>query len=149
MKDWDKQMAQIDKAISRLPEDPKEQPPARQADRAKSPQAGKAPAAGPATSNRGVFWVWTRLILVSLLAGGLAFWPYQRECGIGLAGYLVTLGLVTTVGIWTAVDTWKMRRGLPHFLALAVSLSGLLLLAHEIALRTGYASVQYGWLCSG
>ncbi len=153
MKDWDKQMAEIDKAMSKLPQEPpRTEPPQRRATGADVPQAapgGKGASVAAVPRRGGMFWVWTRLILVSLLAGGLAFWPYQRECGLGLAGYMLTLMLVCSVGVWTAVDTWRMKRGLPHVLALVVALSGLLLLAHEFALRTGYASIQYGWLCGG
>jgi hypothetical protein len=94
-----------------------------------------------------VVGVWARLVLVTMLALGLTVWPYAHACGLGLAGYLAALGVTIGTGAWTAVSTWRLRLAVPHVMALLVTLAGLGLLAHEVALRIGYAAAGQTWLC--
>ena len=139
--DIDKQMAAIDKAMADMPETP-EAPvvPAR--------TKRVTPATLPKGGRREVVSVWTRLVLVTMLAVGLTMWPYSHACGFGLAGYLAALGVTVGTGAWTSVSTWRLRLGVPHVMALLVTLAGLALLAHEVALRIGYAAGGQTWLCS-
>lgn len=140
MDDIDKQMAAIDKAMADTPVTP-EAPavPAR--------TKRVTPAAPPEGGRREVVGVWTRLVLVTLLAVGLTMWPYAHACGLGLVVYLGALGVTVGTGAWTSVSTWRLRLGLPHVMALLVTLAGLALLAHEVALRIGYATAGQTWLC--
>ena len=141
MDDIDKQMAAIDKAMADMPAAPEEQAvPAR--------TKRVTPATVPEGGRREVVGVWTRLVLVTMLAVGLTMWPYAHSCGLGLAGYLAALGVTVGTGAWTVVSTWRLRLGLPHVMALLVTLAGLALLAHEVALRIGYAAGGQTWLCS-
>jgi len=140
MDDIDKQMAAIDKAMSDMPAAPEESAvPARtkRITPAKLPEGGR----------REVVGVWVRLVLVSMLAVGLTVWPYAYGCGFGLAAYFAVLGVTVGTGAWTAVSTWRLRLGVPHVLALFVTLAGLGLMAHEIASRVGYAATGQTWFC--
>ena len=140
MDDIDKQMAAIDKAMADMPATP-EAPavPAR--------TKRITPAGIPEGGRREVVGVWVRLVLVTMLAVGLTVWPYAYACGIGLAAYFAALGVTVGTGAWTAVSTWRLRLGVPHVLALFVTLAGLGLLAHEVASRIGYAAAGQTWLC--
>lgn len=140
MDDIDKQMAAIDKAMADVPAVPEEPAaPAR--------TRRVTPARPPEGGRREVVGVWGRLVLVTMLALGLTVWPYAYDCGLGLAGYLAALGVTIGTGAWTAVSTWRLRLAVPHVMALLVTLAGLGLLAHEVALRIGYAVAGQTWLC--
>lgn len=143
MDQFDKQMAEIDKAMAGMPD-----PPAQSgAAPAAAPTRRVAPVKPPRGSRTEVISVWVRLVLVTLLAAGLMVWPYPSSCGLGLMAYLGALGVAIGTGGWTAVSTWRLRLGLPHVVSLGVSLAGLGLLAHEIAQRTGYTAGAATWFC--
>ena len=66
-------------------------------------------------------------------------WPYEARCGVGLAGYLAAVGVVTASGVWSAVWTFRHRAPRAHVLALLIMLWGLALAAIEVLPRVGYA----------
>jgi len=140
MDDIDKQMAAIDKAMSDMPVTP-------EAPAVPAKTKRVTPARMPEGGRREVVGVWVRLVLVTMLAAGLTVWPYAHACGVGLAAYLTALGVTIGTGAWTAVSTWRLRLGIPHVLALSVTLGGLALLAHEVASRIGYAAAGQTWFC--
>ena len=140
MDDIDKQMAAIDKAMADVPAIPEESA-------APTRTRWVTPARLPEGGRREVVGVWARLVLVTMLALGLTVWPYAYACGLGLAGYLAALGVTIGTGAWTTVSTWRLRLAVPHVMALLVTLAGFGLLAHEVALRIGYAAAGQTWLC--
>jgi hypothetical protein len=83
-----------------------------------------------------------RLILVFMLFGALAFWPYERACGAGLFEYLGVEIVIVVGGLWVALTTWRYRLPKMHTLSLLIVLTGLILLAYEILPRIGYAVVD-------
>ena len=83
-----------------------------------------------------------RLILVAALGVALAFWPYEKECGSGLFGYLAVELVIIVGGLWVAVSTWHARLPKMHVLSLLIALTGLVLVATEILPRVGYAAVD-------
>jgi len=95
--------------------------------------------------------VWIRLFLVSSLAAGLNFWPYPRECGPGLIGYVVAQGVFTAGAAWVAFCTWRCRMGKTHLLALGMVLAGIAVMELQILPRIGYAKVASSrsaqWTC--
>ncbi len=139
LSDFDKQMSEIDKAMENMPA-PAQVPTAPGGKRV-------TPVTAPAGGRHEVISVWARLVLVTLLAVGLTVWPYEHQCGFGLFGYLAAAGVAFGTGLWTGVTTWRLRLAVPHVLALLVTLSGLVLIAHEVALRIGYAATRQMWLC--
>lgn len=86
--------------------------------------------------------VWARLVLVAALAGGLAFWPYARDCGAGLYTFIGAGAMVLFGGLWVATCTWRNRLAFAHVLALLLMLGGTAVIADQILPRIGYARVD-------
>jgi hypothetical protein len=83
-----------------------------------------------------------RLVLVAALFLALAFWPYERACGLGLFEYLGVEAVIIVGGVWVALTTWRYRLPKMHTLSLLTILAGLVLMAMEILPRNGYAAVD-------
>jgi hypothetical protein len=153
-RDWDKELAEIDKAIARTP--------ARSASAGDvaAPSAGAGQPAGaaghpaggraalPRVTPRETTTTWLRVVLAVLLAGALPFWPYARGCGLGLYLYLGAAAVAVTAGLWAASSTWQRRRARAHVIALLVILWGLGLIAQEVLPRVGYAKQPARWTCA-
>lgn len=143
-RDWDKEMAQIDKLI---------------ATGAGGGQSSPAPAgaAAPATGGRAVaaagprpraaFFTWLRLLLGLILGAAITQWPYERGCGVLLFGYLVAVAGVIVAGVWSTLSSWRTRSGLAHTLSLALCCWGAVLGAREVLPRVGYARATARWMC--
>ena len=124
-RNWDKELADIDRAISRQP--------------AATPPAGGGPALSP-TRRRFVAltWFWTGLAVA--LALGLAIWPYDKLCGIRLIFFLFAAGLALLMAFLGALASWAHHRALAHVLSLAGDRVGAAVVAREVLPRTGTPS---------
>lgn len=96
---------------------------------------------------------WARTALVMTLAAAINFWPYFRDCGVGLFAYLGAESVVAIGGLWMVAWSWSVRMPRAHALSVVMTLWGLGLLAAETLPRVGYARVADpqnppGWLCS-
>lgn len=140
-RDWDKELADIDRLIAKQPASP----PAKTGPAAPAARA-QAPALAPARGPSGLA-VWIRVGLGAVLAVGMTQWPYAHSCGLALLLYAGAIGVVGLVGLWGAVAAWRRRMGLAHVLALGVVLWGLILAGTILLPRIGYASETAGWLC--
>jgi len=133
-RNWDKELANIDRAIARQPG---------------SPPAAEGPGAPMMAPHRRRFvaltWFWTGLAVV--LAIGLAIWPFDRLCGIRLIFFLFAGGLALLMGALGALASWSHDRGLAHVLSLAVIVWAGVELAREILPRSGYAKQELSWTC--
>lgn len=148
-RDWDKELAEIDKIMaSGGGAAPSAPAPAQSAGRAAAPVPTAGPAARPATSPRAAFGVWLVALLGPLGAGALAIWPYAKACGPMLWVYLVGVLAVAGAGIWTMRLAWVHRRGTAHVVGLLTLLAALLLGAMEVLPRVGYAAVPLTWTCT-
>jgi hypothetical protein len=131
-RDWDKELAEVDRAIA------KQQP--------ASPPAtgGRTP---PAAQRRFVAltWFWTGLAVI--LAIALAVWPYDKNCGIRLIFFLGAGGIALLAGVLGALTAWVHRRGLAHLLSLLVIVWASVMVLREILPRAGYAKESRGWTC--
>ena len=147
-RDWDKELAAIDKVIEQSPQAP--------AGRALPPGA---PARGPAAGGPVVVGVvpvgrrermatWLRVGLTVATAAALPFWPYGRDCGAWLFLYLGAVGMVALSALWAAGSSWRRRQGLAHLLALLALGWTLALVAREVLPRVGYARSAATWTCS-
>jgi hypothetical protein len=139
-RDWDAEMAKIDRQIEAtahlVPPPPAVE--RRSPDRVAA--ASAAPKVAPVHGTRsGRALAVARVVLSVALGVGILFWPYADRCGMGLAAYLAAVGVVVAGGIWSAIWTWRHRTPKSHVLALALVLWGLVLAAAQVLPRTGYA----------
>jgi peptidoglycan/LPS O-acetylase OafA/YrhL len=142
-RDWDKELADIDRAIERMPAPPPERiGPGGVAPPGPAPR----PALAPATP-REVATTWLRVLLAAVLAAALPFWPYPNGCGPGLVLYLAAAAMVVLAGMWAATVSWRRRRPWAHVIALLVVLWGLGLVATQVLPRVGYARHVARWTC--
>ncbi|HVZ78839.1 MAG TPA: hypothetical protein VG818_12730 [Gemmatimonadaceae bacterium] len=147
-RDWDKELAKIDRQLQAMPD---EAPPAAPAAGARAAATGSAPAPAAAPRKTHAFGVFARLTLSVALGVGVVLWPYQARCGFGLAAYLAAVGVVMVSGAWSAVWTWRHRAARAHVLSLLLLLWGMVLGSLEVLPRIGYAKPDArhpaGWVC--
>jgi hypothetical protein len=94
-----------------------------------------------------IMGAWLRLGLALSLGIMMALWPYPRNCGLPLAGYLGAVACVLWAGGWAARASWRYRIALAHVLSLTVFLYGFTLTIAELLPRTGYALKPATWSC--
>jgi hypothetical protein len=134
-RNWDKELAEIDKAIARQPAP------------APAPAGGApgSPSSQPSRRFVALTWFWTVLALV--LAVALPLWPNDKSCGLRLVFYIGAAGIALLMGVLGALSSWSYRRGLAHLLSLlAIAWAGIMA-AREILPRTGYARQELQWTC--
>jgi len=136
-RDWDKEMAAIDKVIAKG---------------GAAPVAGgggavAAPGGGRALTRRAALTTWIRAALGIAVGVAVLQWPYAHRCGLGLVLYLGSAGMVAVAGAWTMVVSWQRRQGWAHLVGLGVFLGGLALVATILLPRLGYAPQLLPWLC--
>jgi hypothetical protein len=149
-RDWDKELAQIDKLIASGSGGQQPPAPAPGAAAPAARKGGGAPAAGPPAAegrSRAAFVTWVRLLLGLLVGIGITQWPYQRACGVLLLGYLVAVAGVIVAGLWSALSSWRSRSSLAHVLSLGLLAWGGVLGAREVLPRVGYAKAGATWMC--
>ena len=136
-RDWDKELAAIDKAMARGP-----------APAAGAPVATKGSAAPAAVPKSAAVATWLRVLLGLILAGAMTQWPYAHQCGVELFFYLGAALTVIVAGVWSGISSWYRRLGWAHTLSLLVVLWGIFLAGQEILPRVGYAKHLAYWVCS-
>jgi hypothetical protein len=147
-RDWDKELAQIDKLIASgaAPQTPPAAaPPGAAAPAPRGRAAAPAPAA--AAPRRAVLFTWVRLLLGLAVGVGITQWPYARGCGLLLFGYLGAVAGVIVAGLWSTVSSWRTRSALAHMLSLGLVFWGAILGAREVLPRVGYAKTGANWFC--
>jgi hypothetical protein len=146
MTDWDAELKKIDKQLEGMSD----------AALIQAPKPGAPPAQRAAVvAERATTRTWPaflRLTLASALGIGILFWPYPKQCGPELIGYLVAVGAVFVGGLWSSVWTWRHRTARAHVLSLLLVLWGLVLGAIEVLPHAGYAKADptrpAGWSCA-
>jgi hypothetical protein len=166
-RDWDKELAEIDRRLSSIPDEPPEQRPAPAA-----PPAGRgsvpvpppssvagAPArrlGNPADAMGRRSWKTQAALLLRLAFGAavvaaLIYWPYPARCGVGLGYYLALVGVLALAGVATSVASWRHRAPFVHLLGLVMLAAAGVLGARELLPKVGYAlpSVEHpaSWSC--
>jgi len=147
-RDWDKEMAEIDKMIASGPPAPAAaSQPAPVATAARAPTAPGAPPRGAAGGRYAVLSTWVRLVLGLSLGAAMTQWPYTHGCGLPLFVYLGAVLAVVIAGGWSGFSSWKTRSGLAHFLSIGLIVWGGVLAAREVLPRIGYAKQGAEWIC--
>jgi len=152
-RDWDKELAKIDRQIAGMSDDelargtPPAAPPGA-APAAASPRVAAAPHAVESAGDK-PWAVYFRVGLAVALAVSVPFWPYASRCGVGLWGYLGAVLVMAAAGVWGSIASWRARIGRVHVLSLTVLAWGLSLAAVEILPRIGYATdaTRSEWVC--
>jgi hypothetical protein len=146
-RDWDRELANIDKAIAKQGTTPAGAAPTP-AGAAPTPAIAARPPAGvPAPRRRSVALAWFWVLLAVALAAALPLWPYEKSCGLQLIFFLGAAGVTMLVGVLGALSSWAHRRGFAHLLALAVFAWAGVMAAREILPRIGYAKLSHAWMC--
>ena len=150
-RDWDKELAEIDKIIAKQPV-PVQAAPAAElpSRRAAEPSPGRRAAELPRPDvprHRLVLTTWLRVLLALVVAAAMTQWPYAHGCGLQLVWYLGAAAVVILAGLWGTVISWKRRMPGAHVVSLLVTLWGAYLAGKVVLDRTGYAKVQRTWSC--
>lgn len=134
-RNWDREMAEIDKAIAKQPAGGTPATP---------PRAGQ-PVPPPQRRFVALAWFWT--VFAGIVAVGLLLWPYDRGCGIKLIFFLGAAVVAVVMGLLGALASWSHRQGLPHLLSLLVIVWAGVMAVREILPRVGYARQALEWTC--
>jgi hypothetical protein len=146
-RNWDKELADIDRVIEKQGAAPHSGPPALPPAATPSPAPRVQPAAEPTPARGSVAMAWFWMALAVLLAAALPLWPYGKGCGLQLFFYLGAATLAFLAGAAGAVNSWRSRRGLAHVVSLVVLAFAGVMGAREVLPRTGYAAESQTWLC--
>jgi len=133
--DWSVQLKKIEREFEGLPPEPSPALKKLQSEEERRAQERLQQRAA-------MFGGGARLILVFALFAALAFWPYERQCGLGLFEFLGVEIVIIVGGVWVALTTWRYRLPKMHTLSLLIILTGLVMTAVEILPRVGYAAVD-------
>ena len=138
-RNWDRELADIDRAIAKQGEVPPAGAPAPR-DRVSVP--------GAPVRRRSVALTWFWVGLALALAAALLIWPYQRGCGLQLMFYLGAAGVTAVIALLGALASWSHRRGFAHVLSLLVLLWAGAVVLREVLPRVGYARTNLTWMCA-
>jgi len=144
-RDWDRELAEIDKLIAAGGGDAP--PPAARGRADVRPSAGAA-LGGAMPGRRAVAATWLWFLLATLLGVGLTQWPYARDCGLPLYGYLGSIGAFGLASLWSTVWSWRTRNAIVHFLSIGLLFWGAYHGARELLPRVGYAKRAASWQCA-
>lgn len=133
-RNWDKELADIDKVIAKQPTPPP------------APPAGAGKPGIPLQRRfLALTWFWTGLAVV--LAVALPLWPNDKSCGLKLVFYLGLAAIALLMGVLGALASWSHRRGLAFVLSLGAILWAGIMATREILPRVGYARQELHWTC--
>jgi hypothetical protein len=141
-RDWDRELADIDKAIAKQGGTPAQPAPV-----AGPPGRGPGLPAGAPVRRRAVAVTWFWVLLALALAAALPLWPYERSCGLRLMFFMGATAVTALIGLLGALASWSNRRGFAHVLSLAVILWAAVIGLREALPRMGYAKAVRTWTC--
>ena len=153
-RDWDRELADLDRRLASVPETPAPTPAARPGAPATPPSPGGARrppeptppanrtlgvAAAPGRRSwRAQFALLFRIVLGVIVVAALIYWPYTSRCGAELVYYLGLVATLGLVGIFTATSAWRHRAAVVHLLGLAMLAGAVTLGAREVLPKVGY-----------
>jgi len=138
-RDWDRELADIDRVIAKQGAAPV---PA-------APGAPRGPApSGAAPRRRSVALTWFWVLLAVALAAALLLWPYQHSCGLQLTFLLGAAGVTAVIAVLAAVASWTHHRAFAHVVSLLVLVWAGFVALREVLPRVGYARTTLTWMCT-
>jgi hypothetical protein len=141
-RDWDREMAEIDRLAAKQGSVPAGASPPAPAGRP------AAPVAPVPARRRSVALTWFWVLLAVALAVALPLWPYQRGCGLQLFFFLGATGVTALIALLGALASWASRRAVAHVLSLLVLLWAGAVALREVLPRVGYAKTSHAWMCT-
>lgn len=144
-RNWDRELAEIDKAIAKMPAQPTAPAPASRTAAGAAP-GRSTPAVPPIRRrDRAITWIW--ILLGLALSAALPLWPYVNDCGAGLFGYLGVIAVLVISAVLGLRSSWRSRQGKANALAVLMLIWGLALAAAAVLPRIGYARTSATWMC--
>lgn len=142
---WSTELRKIEREYDGLP-------PARTRTQIRLQKVQEIIAKGRFDEQLAVVGLWARLFLVAALGTSLFWWPYGRECGFGLAAFLVSQSMVIAGGISVAAFTWRTRQIWPFGGSAFFIVVAWTVIALNTVPRLGYPTVpastaSAGWAC--
>jgi hypothetical protein len=98
-----------------------------------------------------VIGIWIRFVLVGALTVSLFWWPYGRDCGLGLGAFLGSNAMAIVAGLSLATRTWRERAPWPFSGALLFVAAAWTVIALTTLPRLGYptfGAAPNGWYCA-
>lgn len=130
-RDWDKELANIDRAIAK---------------QGGAPGSPPVPTGAPPRRRFvALAWFWT--VLAVVLGVALVIWPFDRTCGLRLIFFLGAALVAVVLGVVGSVTSYVHRQGLALLLSLLVVILSGIMAAREILPRVGYAKQAVDWTC--
>jgi hypothetical protein len=145
-RDWDKELAEVDRLLTNIPGHQPPPAPIRPAGGYPAP-GGPDHRAPRAISAREWAGTWIRVGLGLLIGIGMTQWPYTHGCGLKLWFYLIGVAAVLAAGVWSSISSWRRHLRWAHLLSQGLVIWGLILAAREILPRVHYARDVATWLC--
>ena len=142
-RDWDKEMAQVDRLLSKLPT---HEPPPAPRPAGRTAAGGLADAGEHRLTMREWLGTWVRVALGLVIGIAITQWPYAHACGLRLDLYLLAVSGVIAAGVWSSISSWKRRLAVAHTLSQLLVIWGVLLASREIFPRVS-ASSTATWSC--
>ena len=133
--DWSAQLKKIERQFDGVPPEPSESETRARPESGRRQQLKKK-------DSEATFGAVSRVVLVLSLGLAINAWPYDRACGVGLAGYLAASGAIVAGGFWATVGTWRRQSPRLHALALLAMAWGIVLITAQVLPRVGYAKVE-------
>jgi len=145
MREVDRLLAQLEQTAPKLEASPLEHP--REAPTPRQVPTKFAEVATSAPKRGRVAALWSGMFLAVALGVMMTQWPYPKDCGLHLLGYLGAVATVLLAGAGIAFESWRLRSGLAHVLSLILIFWAMVLAAEQVLPRIGYAADQASWRC--
>lgn len=144
-----KEAAIVDKLLRQLPHaDPTLGAAAAKPKRPPPPKPRPPLASGRPKRESTPLGVWVRVLVALVLGVAITQWPYRHDCGLASAPYLIVVATILIMATWAAGGSWKHRLGVAHVLSLGLISWGLIVAAHDVLPRVGYAKAEGSWACA-
>jgi hypothetical protein len=145
-RDWDKEMAEVDRLLNKLPH--AEPTLGRSSGGERTVKKPGVSGGGGVPSHGDWLGTWAKVALGVLVGVGVTpgVWPYTHGCGLRLIFYLVGVAALIAAGVWAGVSSWRRRLGVAHVIAQVLIVWGAILATHELLPRVGTGGTAV-WLC--